>query len=435
MTSNLFHQFFKDFAVFIAAILACLCFYFLQKKDQPLQKIIWVGYSLILCGVVLIFLVTLFNHIYYPTTWDFTAFYLYGKVGVFGHNYYSPVAFHTVFNSLKLPSNDYSGFLTEIADVGFLYPPNTIWLFNPLGYLSYNTALICWTILNLFFAAGCIYFLYKMFFKEFKYNGLILVIILFFLSPPVRNTIVFGQTNFILLFLLLLLYKYPHNRLSGITLALAFIVKPYMIIFGLFFIIRKQWKTVMYFAATFLVFSGLTFWAYGSTPFVSYIFNNPGKRLPDWVFSESINQSLHAVLIRMNLISAGNSYLYTLLSGGILFLAFVYVIYLLRSGLHDYAWMILLLCGLLIYPGTLSYYGVLLLFISFQLLDKNKSIGFDKMYLNAFAIGLIYYFASFSLFTLICLLLIFIVFKSMRQMRNHFSLLNKYRLLYGGECR
>ena len=215
----------------------------------------------------MIFIGSAIYRISHPQVYDFTAFYLYGKVAASGYDFYLPENLHIVFNTLHLPLLDYRGFTEEIVNVGFLYPPPTILLFTPLGFLSYNTALICWTIFNLFFALGCIYLIYDLFFKAYKLNGLMLVAILFFLFSPVRSTVSFSQTNFILLFLLLLMKKYSDRKFAGILLALALFTKPYMIIFGLIFILRKQWKTLIYFIMSSFILVGLTVLLFGKRTF------------------------------------------------------------------------------------------------------------------------------------------------------------------------
>src|SRR6185437_11701149 len=93
---------------------------------------------------------------------------------------------------------------------------------------------------------GCIYLVHSLFFKEYKLNGLILVSILLFTLPQTRGTIFYTQTNFILLFLLLLMYKHSDKKWAGIFLAIAFFTKPYMLIFILFFIIKKNWNSILF---------------------------------------------------------------------------------------------------------------------------------------------------------------------------------------------
>ena len=394
----------------------CLCFYYLKNENKATRNV-WVIYSVLFAVALFIICDTVIMRIKHDQIYDFTAFYLYGKVAVSGHDYYSPENFHAVFNSLQLPLLDYSEFLVEIINVGFLYPPPTILLFTPLGFLSYHTALIVWTIFNLLIAFGCVYLIYDLFFKTYNIKGLLLVTALFFLFPAVSETVNFSQTNFILLFLLLLMYKYSDNKFAGILLALALFTKPYMIVFGLVFILRKQWKTVTYFIASSATITIITFLLFGKQPFLSYVFNNPSRRLPVWAFSEGVNQSLHAVLLRLNFITVDRPLPYSIIASGIVLLTVFYVLYLVKRKLFNYMWIVLLLVGLLIYPGTLSHYAVLLLFIIFQLFDERKRLGFN-MYVNIMIVAVFYYFCSVSVFTCIYFLLVVTIFKSFTSLPN-----------------
>lgn len=409
---NLIMSFFKLTYSSYFVMLACFCFYYLKQENKNSKKIIRVIYYLIFAIAFFIFFRILIQRLIYPQIWDFTAFYLYGKAGASGYNFYLPENFHTIFNFISLPPLNYSEFSGEVVNVGFLYPPPTIFLFIPLGFLSYNTALICWTIFNLFFAFGSILLIYNMFFKQYKADGLIFVATIFFLLLPVRLTVIFSQTNFILLFLLLLMKKYSDKNFAGIFLTLALFTKPYMIIFGLIFIIIKNWGAIIYFIISSIAIVGVTLLAFGESPFLSYIFNNPAKRLPEWVFSEDINQSLHAILIRLRVITVNTHHVYTMVSATILLLMGVYLIYLAKRKLYDYIWAILLLVGLLIYPGTLSYYGVLLLFIIFQFFDGTKQLGFKNIYFNIAIISVFYYLSSVYVFAAILFLLLVLISKS-----------------------
>jgi hypothetical protein len=409
---------YQPYLTLILVMISCLCFYFFKSDNKNLKTIALLGAYLIFIISLFIFCSSTYSRLKNPQVWDFTAFYLYGKAGVTGHNYYSPQNFLVVFNSLTVPELNYADFIEQTVNVGFLYPPSTILLFSPLGFLSYKTALICWTIFNLLFAIGSIYLIYSLFFKKYKLYGLMFVATMFFLLSPVRMTVCFSQTNFILLFLLLLMKKYSDKKYAGIFLALAFFTKPYMIIFGLIFLLRKQWKTLIYFTIVSLVLGGITFFLFGKEPFITYIVNNPSGRLPDRVFSENINQSLHAVLIRAHLITANTPHVYTLVSATILLLMGMYSIYLLKRKRYDYIWAILLLVGLLVYPGTLSYYGVLLLFIVFQFFDGTKQLGFKNKYLNTVLIGIFYYLSSVSVFSVIIFLLLILIFKSLQNLNK-----------------
>ena len=403
--------------ILIATVVAVIwCFYKLRGKDFSFRNIniVWIIYLILLGASVY----TLANaEIYRLNTtepWDFPCFYLYGKVADAGLNFYSPENFHQVYSTIHFPPSFYTELKSEVLDVGFPYPPPTILYFVPLGFMSYHSALIWWTAVNLCFVAGCIYLIYDQFFRKDKLNGLILITSLFFLFPPVRETVFFSQTNFIALFYILLIGKYSDKKFAGIFLALAIFTKPYMIILGLLFLLKKNWGAILYFILSCLTIIGITLLCFGQSPFLSYIFNNPVKRIPASVFSERIMVSLRAVLLRTKVIHLVNSSEYIAITLCILLLTLAYSLFLTKRKLYDFILPVLLLVGLLLYPGTETHYGVLLLFIIFQFFSEKSQLGFNNVYLNLFIVETAFLLDIVSVFSCICFLLIVIVLKSLK---------------------
>ena len=407
---DLFHQ--PIFVCFLS-IITSICFYYIKNENQAYKKLVWLVYSSIFIVTLAIFTSSALFRILNPQVWDFTAFFLFGKVASSGYDYYSPENFQTVFNSLNIPFevSELGGFINEVVNVGFPYPPPTILYFIPLGFLSFKTALIVWTVFNLIVILTCLYYIYDLFFKEYKLNGILLVSILFFILGPSLSTISFSQTNFILLLLLLLMKKYSDRKINGLFLAIAFFTKPYMIIFGLFFLIRMKWRTILFCVLSTLAIVGFTLLIVGKEPFISYIVSNPSHRIPPIMFYEGINQSLMAVLLRGNYISLETPMTYIYIAIGVFIPIAYFLFYLLRRKLYDHIWAILLLTGLLLYPGTLSYYGTLLLFIIFQFFDEKRQLGFNKAF-NIPIIGLFFLLSSISVFATILFLFCVIIFQS-----------------------
>ena len=403
----------RNLALTLLAMVICACFYLLRRQNGGLKGVTWIVYG---CAVAYS-LETFFSRVAWSirnfAVWDFVPFYLYGKVGVSGLNYYLPASFHSVFDTLRLPALNDSLFVREIVDVGFLYPPPTILLFSPLGMLPYRTALILWTAVNIAFALGCVYLLYDPFLRKYGINGLLLAAALFLLLSPVRQTVGFSQTNFILLFLLLQMRKHQDKPIAGLLWALAAFVKPFMIVFGLAFVLRRQWKALACFCASEVALVGATLILFGKAPFVSYITDNPAKRLPSWAFVESVNQSLQAVLLRAHLPVLAQPSVYVLLSIALLVACVGFLWWLVKEKLYDCMWAVLLLTGLILYPGTLSHYGVLLAFIVFQFFDEDNQLGFP-MYAAIGLTGAVYYLTSVSLFASLCFLFLVVIWKARR---------------------
>lgn len=406
----------KGFIIGDIVVLSCIFFSLLNTSNKDHRKTIWVLYSIILLVISSLFIYKITNAILHPGFWDFTCFYLYGKVAAGGHNFYLADNFHNIANSLNLPeilnqtNSEYVQFASTFA--GFPYPPPTILYFAPLGYLSFKIGLLLWCLFISFFAFASIYLIYLFYFKEYKLKGIIFVAILVFILPESKATVFYTQTNFILLFLLLLIKKYSDKKVSGIFLALAIFTKPYMIILLFYFLFKRNWNSVLYFFLSSALLIALTYMFYGGDIFISYLHDNPVNRIPKDAFFETINQSLQSILLRQNLITFGRPFPYILISSVILLLAGIFTLYLLKKRLYDNILAVLLLIGLMLYPGTLSHYGVVLLFILFSFFDKKSSYFFHGYFLF-FIVGLFYFLMSYSLFLTICFLLILIIHKSL----------------------
>jgi hypothetical protein len=389
----------------LLALTACSCF-FILKENSPLTKYIWVIYLFLFAVVFYRFSNQVIFRMGHPAIWDYTAYYLYGKVAAEGLNFYNPDNYRLVFDSLNLPFTDFGDFVVEVVDVGCPYPPPTILYLLPIGHMSYDAGLIYWSLFHLAFALGCIYLIYDSFLKSYKLNGLFLVAILFFLLKPVLSTVFFSQTNFVVLFLILLTHKYSDKKLGGVFLAIAIFTKPYTAIFGLFFLITRRWKIVFSAIISGIALLLITFLIVGPEPFDTYFFHLPIDRAPLFVFSESINQSLHAVLLRANLITLENPFVYMFIFGTILLAGIGITIFLVKKKHYNAMFIILLLVALLIYPGTLSYYGTVLLFVLFLFLSDKADVRISPYY-SIPVIAAVYCLTTFSVFSAICFLLIF----------------------------
>lgn len=400
------------FISFLAAM-TCAFYYYLKSDLKYQKKVVWIVYSFLFLGVLAIFLKGEIYRINQPRVWDFTAFFVYGKVAASGYNFYLPENFHTVFNTLNLPfqNSELTDFIESLVDVGFPYPPPTMLYFILLGYLSYSNALLIWSVLIVLFLFCAIYLGYKHFFIENKINGLLLVSILFLIYPMVKFNNICSQTNGLVLLYLFLMKRYSESKFAGILLALAFFTKPFMLIFGLYFLLSKKWEPIVYFIASALLLSGISILTFGGDTFMSYFFNNAAQRIPAWQFSEDVNQSLHAVLLRTNLISLDKPHYYLIISAVLIVITILLSRFLIKKKLDDYVWALLLLVGLLVYPGTLSYYGVILLFIVFQFFNKEETLGLDYRICIPL-IGVLFYLGSVSVFASICFLLVVVLIKS-----------------------
>ncbi len=75
-----------------------------------------------------------------PREWDFLAFWTFAQVGNTGLNFYKPENFQT----LSLPWTATKDFILDTINVGFLYPPATMFLFLPLAWFSLTHGFLLW---------------------------------------------------------------------------------------------------------------------------------------------------------------------------------------------------------------------------------------------------------------------------------------------------
>ena len=295
-----------------------------------------------------------------PHEWDFSCFYLYGSVAAQGMDFYNPSNFAQVVDMNILPHAISDEFRREVMEVGCPYPPPTIYFFLPLGYFSYETALILWKIFHSVIALASVYLVKSIFFQGSSLKGYAIAAILLFFSIPSFDTIRFSQTVYLLLFFLLLTYKLRENYGGGIFLSLAIFVKPFAVILLLWFLISRKWKAFKGFVIGCIVIFTGTLILTGIEPFFEYIINNPAHRQPLWLFTEPTNQSVLATFLRYLPENTG-------LASGFYYgvTAFVVVITLLvltrvrrNENYSDLSWVILLSAMLLIYPSGQLFYNL-----------------------------------------------------------------------------
>jgi hypothetical protein len=333
---------------------------------------------------------------FHPREWDFTCFYLYGKVAVSGLNFYSPQDFHNILKTVDLPIKLSADFVREIIDVACPYPPPTLLLFSTLGFMSFEKAYVFWFILNHLFLIGSILLIKNIFYTNSRYLGIMMSTILVFTFNPTLQTTSYSQILFILFFVLLLTYKFRGKPVSGLYLAIAVFLKPFTVILFLYFIFVRRPRTVLVFILSCIGLCLLASAFFGFKPFIEYILNNPTSREPSWIFTESTNQSLLAELLRLlpsNQSIARNLYYFFTF---ILLLVVGLIIYFNRKNTKNYdiLFPMLLSVSLIIYPNGQYFYPVvhilslLILLKYFNKLDISALL-ICSFYLVSFA-GLFY---------------------------------------------
>ncbi|MCF8370921.1 MAG: DUF2029 domain-containing protein [Bacteroidales bacterium] len=358
------HLFGLSVLIFLA-ILYTIVFY-KEKEVDRVNKLL-LGISTVL---VLQFLNVLYKSYLRVNEWDFMAFYLFAHSGLSGSNFYDPSLYHSLFHELNLDTLVSTSFVRDIVDVGFWYPPPSMLLFMPLGWFDLNTGFFLWQSIIVLFLIADIVLVITIFkpYAKGKSNTLYLfsLLILILIFPGLTKTLLFSQTNTLLLFFLLLTVKNQNHWSAGVYLCLMIFIKPLAVIFGLYFLYFRNWKALLSSAATGILIVLLTVLVFGGEIFYSYFSSLPTSRMNDCIFLEDINTSLNSVLLRFqatNIQTISLTSIKTVLySVTILFTAVsIYLAHYARKSSAQLSILLFVPLTLIIYPGTLSHYSILLL--------------------------------------------------------------------------
>jgi hypothetical protein len=304
------------------------------------------------------------SNVAHPPEWDFLGFWLNGKVAVQGLNFYETAHAH----QLAQPFHPSPEFVREILDVGFWYPPPSIFLFAPLGWFEFRTAYLLWYIFHGAVLVVCILMIWKVLLKKEGQSGLMslaFVASLVLVLHGTRSTIEYGQTNFMALLMVLLFW---HDRAlwrAGLWVAIGIFTKPFLAALLMFLVLRRHWRVLASSAAFLALFSLVTCLIFGPRTFLAYFRPGHYAALPGWVYVETSNQSLLATILRLTHVDPGNSSplghpAYVLLS---LLLTGVtgWRVFRLDKPDEDWGLALTVLLALLIYPVSQMFYSVLLI--------------------------------------------------------------------------
>jgi Glycosyltransferase family 87 len=324
----------------------------LRRSPWPaLAVLAWYGYGLVHAAA---------GNVHAPREWDYACFWLYGHIAAAHQNIYDPA----VFARFPSPFTLGDDFRTAVLNVGFPYPPPSIVLFLPLAFVgSVPGGLAAWYGVGFAALAAAAWVLARAFMPAEGWRSALLVFAIIAALPATLVTVNNAQTNFLLLLLVALAFSARGTAAGAVWEVLAIWVKPYAAVLLLLDFVRRSWgrlltalvTAVASVAAATLILGPATVW--------SYVSSNPGAREPAYAFTETFNQSLLATVLRTHAtlpqhVSVLHEPLYL---AGALLLAGLTVALCLRTTVNpEAAFGATLLLGLIVYPGSLSSYGVIL---------------------------------------------------------------------------
>lgn len=157
------------------------------------------------------------------------------------------------FNVLWLTTKDFligeNPYLNPEIFTGLGYPPNTLLFYLVFMPFSYQVAQTIFTFLSFASIIISVYLSIKIVLSKVPLLIFLPALLLTFLAFPTKFTLGMGQSNSIALFLVLvsyLLYTKNKNVASGIFLGMAIALKTVFGFFFLFFLLKREWKVVVY---------------------------------------------------------------------------------------------------------------------------------------------------------------------------------------------
>jgi hypothetical protein len=297
-----------------------------------------------------------------PPTWDFHLYWIYGQVGSRFLNPYDQSTLIQFAQTLK-PSEV---FLNELY---FFQFPSLIFLFLPLGWFDINTAAFLWFCFLAIVLILDIIILWSIFYDKTDYKNLILVALLTLTLEATHYTLMHTQINFIVLLAFLMYWQKRESITGGIWLGIGMIVKPILAIVLIYPVLRKHWRPLLGVVVAVIVSSAITIMAFGPEMFFGYFANNPIiHKMPNYLYTEDINQSLLATILRQTNFnfSQGSPYMQpificisALITGITSFLIFPRKEE--KESYPDYALALTITFALLLFPKTLTHYAVMLI--------------------------------------------------------------------------
>jgi len=322
-----------------------------------------------------------------PSEWDFMCFWLWGKLGAHRASFYDPESTIALARQLAGQFSFSPHFTHGFIEVGFLYPPPTMLLLAPLGFFSASTAAALWYLLQVSCLVGASFLLWRLFASGTGRLGLLFILAFMLVLPASHRTLLFAQTNFLALFLGLLLLRYERKGLGGVFAATSVFTKPYLAIWFGYLALKRRWKAFFAGLATAAALCGVSAAVFGVPTFLAYFRENPTPRLPSALFSPPINQSLWGKFQPIGLGESagvsGRMMVFTVIALTLV-MATAYLVSRTREPESGLGLALVTTTGLIIFPSTQGHYSVLLAIPLFCLWSRRRQLRLPLSLLIAF---------------------------------------------------
>jgi len=190
--------------------------------------------------------------------------------------------------------------LTSRGVAGFVNIPVVAYLFAPFGVFGPHVAIALFTLTGLGFTLGSWFLLLRMLRLELKARWLLTL--LFLASGPLMNAIRLGNTSEIILFALiagLMLIRAGRSGPAGAVLGAAAVIKLPLILIGLFFMFRRDWRGVAGFSAVGVMTALLSLAFFGWSDNLHWFQTSVVEFSQSWLPSFNV-QSITGFLMRLD---------------------------------------------------------------------------------------------------------------------------------------
>lgn len=330
-----------------------------NSESIQLRRFVLGSLAAAVAGWTLIHTHTAYINAVSPRPFDFLLYWIYGVAIFNGHSPYDVSALQQAASLLEPCA-------AMQAELLFLQTPPSALLYAPLGAFDIQTACVLWYILQAAVLVMAVYLLARTFLPGDGLAGMGLCAALTLTLTSTHETIWVAQTNFLILLTLILFWRSRHHFSGGIWLAIGILIKPILVLFPVWLFLRRQWKQLSGVIVTGAVLSILTIVILGPTMFFQYFFDNPiAHQMPASLYSEGINQSLLATVLRIlgTEIDSGHPAISVAVAVPAIMLTAVsgFLIYRRTQDDEELSLAIVLTLSLLLFPKTLSHYSVLLI--------------------------------------------------------------------------
>jgi hypothetical protein len=245
------------------------------------QFLINLGLGLLFSFSIFLYCETIITFAQAENKMDFLKFYMSAKYSLEGKDIYTSIPMTTLKNPMAkmIPKmKEKKGKTSEPTRTTVhpnLNPPFETLLLAPVGLISYEKAYLIFSILSL--ALGLIAAIVisnEVINTRHDLSALLTIMIVILLYFPTWINIVYGQFSLILLFLITLAWiaaKKGGDCLCGLSLGLAMSLKLFVGLFFLFFLVRRRWRLLLWFFATFVLLSLLPLLVYGIGTYKNYL--------------------------------------------------------------------------------------------------------------------------------------------------------------------